>query len=170
MLSDKMPSMEIVQDEDSNLLTSLIEESKSLDVVDSNSEIIGSDSDDNASCLSNDFDPCDELRSLVQMILDLVPSLEATIQHQKRIIHKRPHAPESEFQASGPAQIYISLVHDKFPLASEKLKARLGEAKYVIASWIGPCSMRSRQEQAMLTPMITQLATPSKHQAPYGTN
>ena len=138
MLSDKMPSMEIVQDGDSNLLTCLIEESKSLDVVDSNSEIIDSDSDDNASCLSSDFDTCDDLRSLVQMILDLVPSLEATIQHQKRLTHKRPHAPESKFQASGPAQIYISLVHDKFPQASKKLKERLGEAKYVIASGLVP--------------------------------
>ncbi|KAG7005326.1 hypothetical protein G7Y79_00020g048540 [Physcia stellaris] len=142
MLGDKMPSMEIVQDEDSNILTSLIEESKSLDVVDSISDIIGSDSDDNASFLSNDFDPCDDLRSLVQMVLDLVPSLEATIQHQKRIIHKRPYAPESEFQASGPAQIYISLVHDKFPLASEKLKQRLGEA-----NWQRHLNIRRRMEQ-----------------------
>lgn len=132
MLSDKIPSIETIQDEDSNLLTSLIEKSKSLDVVESDSESIDSDTDDDASCLSNDFNPCDNLRSLVQMILDVVPSLEATIQHHKSIIHKRPYAPEPKFQASGHAQFYISVVHDKFPLANEKLKERLGEAKYVI--------------------------------------
>ena len=129
-----MPSIEVIQNQDSKLLRSLIEESKSFAVVDHDSDIIESDTDDSASFLSNDYDPCDELRSLVQMMLDLVPSLEATIEHQKRIIYKCPYAPDSKFQASDPAQVYISWLHDKFPLASEKLKERLGEAKYVITS------------------------------------
>ena len=66
----------------------------------------------------------------MQMIMDLIPTIESTIEHQRTIQLRPLHAHARKFQASGPAQIYITLVQDKFPKANEKLQQRLGEANW----------------------------------------
>ena len=76
------------------------------------------------------------------MIMDLIPTIESTIEHQSTIRLRPLHANSCKFQASGPAQIYITLVQDKFPKASEKLQQRLGEA-----NWQRHLNIRRRMEQ-----------------------
>ena len=120
-----------------------IDQSKAQIVADSNNGTYDSDDDeDDASLLSDDYDFDSNLRSRIQMLLDLVPSLESMVDHQESVRHKQTHAKGPGFQASGPAQIYISLLHDKFPKASLQLKERLGEA-----NWQRHRNVRLRMEQ-----------------------
>ena len=76
------------------------------------------------------------------MIMDLIPTIESTIEHQKTIRLRPLNANAGKFQASGPAQIYVSLVRDKFPKASKKLQERLGEA-----NWQRHLNIRRRMQQ-----------------------
>ena len=120
-----------------------MDQSKAQIPSDYDDEVYDSDSgDDNVSSCSDDYDLVSDLRSRIRMILDLIPSLESTIEHQKTNHYKHPHARKPGFCASGPAQIYISLVHDKFPKANQKLKERLGEA-----NWQRHLNIRRRMDQ-----------------------
>lgn len=107
---------------------------------DSDSEFDDSEEDDD---IDGSFGPAEDLHSRVQMLLDLIPTLEATVAHierpQAQII--RTGLNES-FRASGPAQIYIALLRDKFPEADERLVERLGEA-----NWQRHINVRRRIEQ-----------------------
>ena len=112
--------------------------------VDSEDEVFDSDSDDEDEPQSfhDDYKSSRGLSSHVQMIMDLIPTIESTIEHQRTIRPRPLHADAGKFQASGPAQIYISLVQDKFPKASEKLQERLGEA-----NWQRHLNIRRRMEE-----------------------
>lgn len=72
----------------------------------------------------------EDLKSRVQMMLDLVPTLEMSWEHTQRMQGKSTLTPTESFRASDPARIYISLVHDKFPHADQILIERLGEANW----------------------------------------
>ena len=139
----RIPNLPLIDDEDVVSLTRYIDQSKAQIAADFNNGTYDSDDDDDdASCLSDDYDFGSDLRSRIQMILDLLPTLESTVEHQESLRHKHPHTKEPAFQASGPAQIYISLLHDNFPKASLQLKDRLGEA-----NWQRHLNVRLRMEQ-----------------------
>ena len=124
-------------------LTCYIDQSKAQIAANSDNDTYDSDDDDDdASCLSDDYNLGSDLRSRIQMILDLLPTLDSMVDHQESVGYKDPHAKELVFQASGPAQIYISLLHDKFPKASLQLRERLGEA-----NWQRHLNIRRRMEQ-----------------------
>lgn len=106
-------------------------------------EVFSSDDEGDSESVHDDYKFSRDLSSHVQMIMDLIPTIESTIEHQRTIRLRPLHANACKFQASGPAQIYITLVQDKFPKASEKLQARLGEA-----NWQRHINIRRRMEQA----------------------
>jgi len=84
----------------------------------------------------------EDLNSRVQMLLDLIPTLEATVAHVERPQAEIARTANESFHASGPAQIYISLLRDKFPAADTRLVERLGEA-----NWQRHINIRKRIEQ-----------------------
>lgn len=134
----------MIEHSDLENLAYYIDKSKAEVSNDSDDEKYGSDiDDDSVLSLSGDYNLGDDLRSRVQLILDLTPTLESTIEHQKRMLHNQLYIEQSSFAASGPARNYISLVHDKFPKASQKLKERLGEA-----NWQRHLNVRRRMNQA----------------------
>lgn len=99
------------------------------------------DSEDNSST-SGSLDLGEDLNSRVQMLLDFIPSLEATLAHVMRPQDRFTRTVNESFHASGPAQIYINLVRDRFPGADKKLVERLGEA-----NWQRHINIRKRIEQ-----------------------
>ena len=76
------------------------------------------------------------------MTLDLVPTLELTLEHVERR-QRQPGLTTEPSYASNPANIYISLVRDKFPEANDRLVERLGEA-----NWQRHLNIRKRMEQS----------------------
>ena len=121
-----------------------IQQAKDLLEVDSEDEVLDSDSDDEdePQSVHDDYKSSRDLSSHVQMVMDLIPTIESTIEHQRTIRCRPLRTDAGKFQASGPAQIYITLVQDKFPKASEKLQERLGEA-----NWQRHLNIRRRMEQ-----------------------
>lgn len=109
----------------------------------SDSEFEDSEED---SCISGSIGLGEDLNSRVQMLLDLIPTLEATLAHveraQAQIARTGLPTANEAFHASGPAQIYISLLRDKFPEADKRLVERLGEA-----NWQRHINIRKRIEQ-----------------------
>lgn len=100
------------------------------------------DSEDDSGIYGS-FDPGEDLHSRVQMLLDLIPTLEATVAHVERPQAQIARTEVNEsFRASGPAQIYIDLLRDKFPEADKRLVERLGEA-----NWERHRNIRRRIEQ-----------------------
>ena len=134
----------MIKDQDLEDLSFFIEQSKIHSSGNSDDEEAydNDNDDDNSSDLSDDYDLGIDLRSRVQMILDLIPALEATMEHQKIIRYKSWDTTKPKFCASGPAQFYISLIHDKFPKANQRLKERLGEA-----NWQRHLNIRNRMDQ-----------------------
>ena len=131
----------MIEDADLENLTYYIEQSKAQFSNDSDDGEYDSDGDS----LSSSSDDCnlgDDLKSRIQLMLDLIPTLESTIEHRERMLHEQLHKQGFKFSTSGPAQIYISLIHDKFPKASQKLKQRLGEA-----NWQRHLNVRRRMDQ-----------------------
>ena len=123
-----------------------MDQSKAQIAANSNNDTYDSDDDDDdASLLSDDFDFGSNLKSRIQMLLDLVPSIESMVDHEESARHKQTLAKKLVFHASGPAQTYISLLHDKFPKASLQLKERLGEA-----NWQRHVNVRLRMEQTTI--------------------
>ena len=110
-------------------------------MVDPEEEVFSSDDEDESESVNEDYDFIYDLRSQVQMIMDLIPTIESNVEHQRTIRLRPLQAHARKFQASGPAQIYITLVQDKFPKASEILQERLGEA-----NWQRHLNIRSRIE------------------------
>ena len=106
-------------------------------------EVFSSDDEGGSESVKDDYKFSRDLSSHVQMIMDLIPAIESTIEHQRTIGVRPLRANACKFRASGPAQIYITLVQDKFPKASEKLQERLGEA-----NWQRHINIRRRMEQA----------------------
>ena len=102
-----------------------ISEALTMESDDSDSD--GNDSNEN---IDDDHDLEAHLKAHIDMLLDLVPSLESTIEHQEKVRYNQLKCIGGSFYASGPAHTYISLVHDKFPRAAHKLKERLGEANW----------------------------------------
>ncbi len=105
----------------------------------SDSEFEDSEED---SCTSESIGLGEDLNSRVQMLLDLIPTLEATVAHVERPQAEIARTANESFHASGPAQIYISLLRDKFPAADTRLVERLGEA-----NWQRHINIRKRIEQ-----------------------
>src|SRR5205085_462201 len=63
-------------------------------------------------------------------LMDLLPSMEDTLNYADQV-NLRPHASAPiEFQVSGPAQAYILNIYDRFPKANSQLVERLGEANW----------------------------------------
>ncbi|KAL8782763.1 MAG: hypothetical protein Q9195_009578 [Heterodermia aff. obscurata] len=141
-MSAKLPDFQILRDEDWDDLIKFVQQAKDLIVVESEDEVFDSDDEDESKSVNNEDESSRALKSHVQMIMDLIPTIESTIEHQRTIRLRPIHANASKFQASGPAQIYISLVQDKFPKASVKLQERLGEA-----NWQRHLNIRLRMEQ-----------------------
>ncbi len=108
-------------------------------IEDSDGEFEDSEED---SCTSGSLGLGEDLNSRVQMLLDLIPTLEATLAHVERPQAKMVCTKKELFRASGPAQIYISLLRDKFPEADKRLVERLGEA-----NWQRHINIRKRIEQ-----------------------
>jgi len=106
---------------------------------DSDNESENSEED---SCVSGSVGLGEDLNSRVQMLLDLVPTLEATLAHLERPQTQIAHTKHESFHASGPAETYITLLRDKFPEADRRLVERLGEA-----NWQRHINIRKRLEQ-----------------------
>lgn len=109
----------------------------------STSDSVGEDEDDDGSdsCTSGaDID--EALRSRVQLAMDLVPSLESNLSQPEKSQRESASIANEPFHASNPAQIYISLVRDKFPEADNELIERLGEA-----NWQRHINIRRRLER-----------------------
>lgn len=125
-------------------LESLIEKSEAIlsNEVSTNGSVGEEEDDDgNDSCTSG-VGIDEDLRSRVQLAMDLVPSLESTLSHVERLQRQSAYISNEPFHASNPAQIYISLVRDKFPEANNKLIERLGEA-----NWQRHINIRRRLEK-----------------------
>ena len=121
----------------------LIERSKA--AISCESATGGDDSEDEDTGGDDDFakfDFIEELTFRVQMVLDLVPALESTLEHVKRSQKQLPYPITESLYASDPAQIYISVIRDKFPQADERLIQRLGEA-----NWQRHINIRKRMQQ-----------------------
>lgn len=89
----------------------------------------GSDEDEATSASDTDStEVCLEAR--VQMLLDLVPTLEATLEHSERLQEKSSYRSHEPLHASLPAQVYSSLVRDRFPKADGSLVECMGEANW----------------------------------------
>lgn len=99
------------------------------------------DSEENSST-SGSLDLSEDLNSRVQMLLDFIPTLEATLAHVTRPQDQSSRIVNESFHASGPAQIYINLLRDRFPEADKKLVERLGEA-----NWQRHMNIRKRIDQ-----------------------
>ena len=95
------------------------------------------------SSVSESIDLGEDLRSRVQMTLDLVPTLELTLEHVEGFQKRTRPIRTEPFSASNPAGIYISLVRDRFPEADDRLIERLGEA-----NWQRHLNIRKRIDQS----------------------
>lgn len=125
-------------------LGSLIEKSETIFSDDiSTNESVGNEEDDNISDSCKSTADIDEaLKSRVQLAMDLVPSLESTLSQIERLAGQSAYTTNEPFHASKPAQVYISLVRDKFPEADKELIERLGEA-----NWQRHINIRRRLER-----------------------
>jgi len=141
---DKASSFHTGKARDLQELETMIEQCQAATAEDnltksSDSEFEDSEED---SCTSESIGLGEDLNSRVQMLLDLLPTLEATLAHVGRPQAQISRTANESFHASGPAQIYISLLRDKFPAADTRLVERLGEA-----NWQRHINIRKRIEQ-----------------------
>lgn len=125
-------------------LSLLVEKARAL--TDLSSSRKGDDSDEektiNGSTISNSDSSVSEsegdqrarsnkhLTAFVQGLMDLGPAIETNLVEfeQKQKVTKQPTL--LEFNVSGPAHTYVSVVRDKYPQAPTRLAERLGEANW----------------------------------------
>ena len=114
-------------------LENLIKRSEAAIIIESATSSSASeagDQEDEDSCSNGSIDTQDDLVSRVQMIQDLVPTLEYSLKHVQRCKRSSARKTTESFYSSSPAHFYISLVRDKFPLADDRLTMRCGEANW----------------------------------------
>jgi len=155
---DKASNLHTENARDLQELETMIEQCRAVTAEDnltkgSDSEFEDSEED---SCSSGNIGLGEDLNSRVQMLLDLTPSLEATLAHVERPQAEIARTANKSFYASGPAQIYISLLRDKFPAADMRLIERLGEA-----NWQRHINIRKRMERIDGTAEPTSIAVPT---------
>ena len=72
----------------------------------------------------------DELRLQTQWLTQLGPILEQNLISAQKPRIQAPLPATVPFSVSGPAEVYVSLVREKYKLAQDKLVERLGEANW----------------------------------------
>ena len=94
----------------------------------SDEENVSAAEDDNAGKQEASID--ENLRFYIKCLMDLVPTMEQTLQHVQTPHQPNVHPAQVLFSLSQPAQTYVMNVYDKFTRADTKLVERLGEANY----------------------------------------
>jgi hypothetical protein len=70
------------------------------------------------------------LKTYITCLMDLLPSMEDTLNYADQTNLDEQASAPTEFQVSGPAQTYVLNVYDRFAEADSRLVERLGEANW----------------------------------------
>ena len=87
-----------------------------------------SGSDDSSD--SGSYNTIEDISFATSCLMELGPSLEQNLQHAEVARNESSHLRSVPFTVSGPAEVYVSLVREKFKQAHYKLIERLGEANW----------------------------------------